>query len=348
MNVVETQNLTKIYQSRQIALNGISLVVPEGAVFGLIGPNGAGKSTALRLIMGLQKPTAGTVQVFGKPMRTSSGDLRRRIGFLSQSGRFPPEMTPITYLDLTGRLLGVPAETRKPRLSALLHAVDLLQSSSQRIEHLSSGQKTRLGIAASLMNDPDLLLLDEPTIGLDPEGRNYTIALLGELKAQHKSVIVSTHVLPDADQACDYVGVINHGKLVYSGSVAEMKRLTYLNTVELILAGDVVPALNSLSAQNDAVHFERPDAHRLRVSFDHGSDFGVELGRVLETMARQGVTLTAVHPAGEMEDAFLRRLAEDRLRGFARAFEVPKDGSDGVSPPPAPLPPVPAALDDEP
>jgi ABC-2 type transport system ATP-binding protein len=331
VNVVETQNLTKIYESRQIALNGVTLTVPQGSIYGLIGPNGAGKTTALRLILGLQKPTAGTVQVFERPMLTSSGNLRRRIGFLSQTGRFPPEMTPITYLDLTGRLMGVQADIRKPRLSALLHAVDLLQASSQRIEHLSTGQRTRLGLAASLMNDPDLLLLDEPTIGLDPEGRNYTIALLKELRAHGKSVIVSTHVLPDADQACDYVAVINHGKLVFSGSVQDMKNLAYLNTVELTVAGDVGPVIHSLSAQANGLHFERPDSERLRVSFDNKSDFGVELGRVLEAFSQYGVTLTAVHPAGEMEDAFLKRLAEDRLRGFARAFEL-KGGPVALSP----------------
>ncbi len=328
VNVVDTQNLTKIYESRQIALNGVTLQVPQGSIYGLIGPNGAGKTTALRLILGLQKPTAGTVTVFERPMLISSGALRSKIGFLSQSGRYPPDMTPITYLDLTGRLLGVSADTRKPRLSALLHAVDLLQASSQRIEHLSTGQRTRLGLAASLMNDPDLLLLDEPTIGLDPEGRNYTIALLKELRSHGKSVIVSTHILPDADQACDYVGVINHGKLVFSGSVQDMKNLAYLNTVELTVDGDVAPVVNSLSAQHNGLHFERPDSQRLRVSFDHKSDFGVELGRVLEAFSQHGITLTAVHPAGEMEDAFLRRLAEDRLRGFARAFELKQSPMD--------------------
>ena len=205
----------------------------------------------------------------------------------------------------------------------MLHAVDLLQASSQRIEHLSSGQRTRLGLAAALMNDPDLLLLDEPTIGLDPEGRNYSIALLRELRSQGKSVIVSTHILPDADQACDYVGVINHGKLIYSGSVQEMKQLTYLNTVELSVSGDITPVIDNLSQiYNGMVHFDRPAPNRLKVSFDEKADFGIQLGRILEAFSQFEVKLIGIDSAGELEDAFLKRLAEDRLKGFARAFET--------------------------
>ena len=203
MDVVETHGLTKIYETRQIALNSVTLSIPKGCIFGLIGPNGAGKSTALRLIMGLQRPTAGVIKVFDEPMTLGSGHLRRRIGFLSQGGNFPTDMTPITYLDLVGKLFGIGSGIRKPRLSALLHAMDLLQASSQRIDHLSSGQRTRLGIAAALMNDPDMLLLDEPTIGLDPEGRHYTLDLFEELRSKGKTIILSTHILPDADQTCD-------------------------------------------------------------------------------------------------------------------------------------------------
>jgi ABC-2 type transport system ATP-binding protein len=321
MDVVEINELTKIYDNRLVALNTVSLKLPQGSIMGLIGPNGAGKSTALMLILGLQKPTAGSVSVFGQPMALSSGDLRSRIGFLPQSGAFPPDMSCITYLDQIGKLFGIPHELRKKRLSSLLHATDLLQASSQRIDHLSSGQRTRLGIAAALINDPDLLILDEPTVGLDPEGRAFTISLISELRRAGKTIILSTHILPDADQVCDYVAVLNQGKLIFSGPVEDMKRIAYLNTVDLTVAGEGIDiAIVAIEAKDPDTHFERLGAETVRVAFQQKGDFSEALTNVLLEFSRCGVTLRAIRQVGELEDAFLKRLSEDRLRGFSRAI----------------------------
>jgi len=231
-------------------------------------------------------------------------------------------MTPITYLDLVGKLFGMDSRIRKPRLSALLHAMDLLQASSQRIDHLSSGQRTRLGIAAALMNDPDMLLLDEPTIGLDPEGRHYTLDLFEELRGKGKTIILSTHILPDADQTCDYVGILNHGKLVFAGSVREMKQLSLDDTVDMMVEGEVDQALQTISVEVRGIKFERMGANTIRVSFDQEGEFTSVLSQVLDAFSRHGVILKNIQPAGNLEDAFLKTLAEDRRRGFARAFEV--------------------------
>jgi len=255
-------------------------------------------------------------------MTLDAGHLRRRIGFLSQGGNFPTDMTPITYLDLVGKLFGMDSRIRKPRLSALLHAMDLLQASSQRIDHLSSGQRTRLGIAAALMNDPDMLLLDEPTIGLDPEGRHYTLDLFEELRSKGKTIILSTHILPDADQTCDYVGILNHGKLVFAGSVREMKQLSLDDTVDMMVEGEVDQALQTISVEVRGIKFERMGANTIRVSFDQEGEFTSVLGQVLDAFSRHGVVLKTIQPAGNLEDAFLKTLAEDRRRGFARAFEI--------------------------
>ena len=250
---VETSNLTKIFQRRWIAANSISFKIPQGSIFGLVGPNGAGKSTTLRLILGLSHPTTGEVKVFGERMSLHTGHLRRRIGYLPQGDHYPRDMTPINYLELVGKLRGMPRKECHRRVSSLLHAVDLLSAASTRIGNLSAGMTTRMAIAASMVNEPDLLLWDEPTAGLDPTGRKYALDLIQEMKSQGKTMIISTHLLPDADNVCDYIGVLNQGKLVFFGTVREMKQIVRENVVDLGLAGDMKQFQESLSADSQVL-----------------------------------------------------------------------------------------------
>src|SRR4051795_5788821 len=176
--VVETFKLTKIYQNRQIALNDVTLRLEPGCVLGLLGSNGAGKTTLLRLLIGLHRPTAGWAKVFGKIMTPNSADLRCRIGYIPTNPQFPRGMTPITYLDYMARLFGLPAELRKPRLASLIRAVDLLSVSGDSIAGFSNGMTARLAVAASLINEPELLIWDEPTQGLDIEARRSMLNLI--------------------------------------------------------------------------------------------------------------------------------------------------------------------------
>src|SRR5437660_7906336 len=164
--VIETVRLTKIYQNRQIALNDVTLRIEPGCVLGLLGANGAGKTSLLRLIIGLHRATAGWVKVFGKVMTPNAADLRRRIGYIPTNPRFPRGMTPITYLDYMARLFGLPSDVRKPKLASLIRAVDLLRVSGDPIAGFSNGMTARLAVATSLINEPDLLIWDEPTHGL--------------------------------------------------------------------------------------------------------------------------------------------------------------------------------------
>ena len=324
MNTVHTENLTKIFDNRLIALNRVNLTIPQGTVFGLIGSNGAGKTTLLRLILGLHRPSAGTVKVFGEPVSPQTARLRQRVGFLAQSGAFPPNMTAIGFLDLVGRIFGVPKGERKARLSALIHAVDLLSASFQRIETLSTGMKTRLGIAASLINDPDFLMWDEPTVGLDPTGRKYTLDLIRALKEEGKTVILSTHILPDADQACDQLGILNHGKLIFLGTATELKRISQRNIVDLALHGDVDRLVYSISTEEEHLRCERISDEIVRVSFSDGRNLSADLPKLLETVSRHDVDILSVRTAGEIEDAFLKHLEVDRVRGFSRAYGTQK------------------------
>src|SRR6516165_3861543 len=212
--VVEAQSLTKVYQRQQIALSNVTMTVTRGCVLGLLGPNGAGKTTFLRLVLGLQRPTAGKIKVFGKTMTPNAAELRRRIGYIPTNPQFPRGMTPITYLDYMARLFGLPRDVRKPRLASLIRAVDLLRASGDPIAGFSNGMTARLAVAASLINEPDLLIWDEPTHGLDPEARRSMLELIKTL-SQQKTLIVSSHNLSDIDEVCNHAAVLSRGQLIY-------------------------------------------------------------------------------------------------------------------------------------
>ena len=235
--MVETFKLTKIYQNRQIALNDVTLRLEPGCVLGLLGANGAGKTTLLRLIIGLHRPTAGWAKVFGKTMTPNAADLRRRIGYIPTNPQFPRGMTPITYLDYMARLFGLPADVRKPRLASLIRAVDLLGASGHAIDGFSNGMTARLAVATSLINEPDLLIWDEPTHGLDPEARRSMLELIKTL-GREKTLIVSSHNLSDIDEVCNHAAVLSHGQLIYCGSLQDLKGRMRRNHFELDLEGD--------------------------------------------------------------------------------------------------------------
>lgn len=322
MPILQTHNLTKIYHNRLIAVNGVNLTVAEGAVFGLLGPNGAGKTTTIKLLLGLQTPTAGRVELFGETMTPNAAHLRQRIGYLPTNPKFPPTMTPITYLDFIGQLFGLPKEVRKPRLAALIRAVDLLPAQSQIIKSFSTGMTTRLGIAASLMNDPDLLIWDEPTAGLDPAGRKYTLDLIREL-GRTKTLIVSSHILSDIDRVCDHVGVMQDGKLIFQGTMREFKQSIRRNSVELEIDGDA-EALNALGQRMkqipEIIDFQQRGTW-MEVLFAPTAPLAAPLGKLLLTASEVGVeVLNVVSTKGQTEEAFIHLLEVEQSDGFSRAY----------------------------
>jgi ABC-2 type transport system ATP-binding protein len=325
MNVIETHNLTKIYNAEQVALNGAYLRVPGGSTFGLVGPNGAGKTTTIKLLLGLHMATAGDAQLFGERMTPNATHLRRRVGFLPTNPQFPRDMNPIQYLDFVGKLFSIPAETRKPRLAALLRAVGLLGASAQKIKSFSTGMTTRLGIAASLMNDPELLIWDEPTAGLDPEGRKYTMQLIHEL-GQSRTILVSSHDLGDIERVCDHIGIMSDGKLIFNGPLGEMKKFTRPNVIQLELEGDLDGLCKKLVATYPALQFEREPA-MLRLHFPLEKPLSNELAGVLTLLAESGVRLRGIHSLrDDMVDAFIRLLEEERAHGFSRILHLEPAG----------------------
>ncbi len=321
--VVETDQLTKIYQNRQIALNDVTLKLEPGSVLGLLGHNGAGKTTLLRLILGLHCPTAGWVRLFGQKMTPNAASLRCRIGYIPTNPQFPSGMTPITYLDYIARLFGLPAEARKPRLASLIRAVDLLGASGDRIENFSNGMIARLAVATSLINEPDLLIWDEPTLGLDPEARRSMLELIKTL-ARDKTLIIASHNLSDIDEVCNHAAVLSHGHLIYFGSLQDLKGRMKRNHYEFELEGDqkaITRALQALKGMSD-FKFVNLKQRRLEIRMSEEINNTNALANIFMTFADSKVTVISIRSVGmQTEQAFLDLVEEEASRGFTRAYK---------------------------
>ncbi|MGL6096820.1 MAG: ATP-binding cassette domain-containing protein [Fimbriiglobus sp.] len=320
--VVETGHLTKIYQNRQIALNDATLSIEPGSVLGLLGPNGAGKTTFLRLILGLHRPTAGWAKVFGRTMHANAADLRRRIGYIPTNPQFPKGMTPISYLDYIGRLFGMPRDARKPKLAALIRAVDLLGHAGDPIAYFTPGLTSRLAVAASLINEPDLLIWDEPTHGLDIEARRSMLELIKTLAAE-KTLILSSHNLSDVDEVCNHACVLNKGQLIFHGSLQDLKGRIRKNHYELDLEGDqksITKAIAVLKAMKEVVSATLRH-RRLDLKLTDDTPNTAVLAQIFQAMFDGKVTLVSVRSVGmQTEQAYLDLVEREEQRGFTRLY----------------------------
>lgn len=330
---IRTEHLTKIYGGRVIAVNDMSLEVPQGSVYGLLGPNGAGKTTTLRLLLGLQRPTAGTAEVFGEKCSVHSISARRQIGYLPTHPSLPGHLRPVEYLELLGKLCRIPPQIRKPRLTSLLRAVGLLGATDQKIQTFSTGMRTRLGIAASLLADPPLLLWDEPTAGLDPAARRFTLDLISEM-AKTRTVLVATHILSDIDQICDHVGVMHEGRMIFSGAMRDMKQRLRRDDFTLEFEGQPgsIQTLVEQSSCIKGIETRLRDAHALIVEVSEGYSRASALAELLQMADSTGLSLQTIGSRqNETEHAYLQLLQEDSAHGFRR-FDLQGGDSDDALP----------------
>jgi len=222
---VETQGLTKEFRvgfwgKRVRVLSDLNLEVREGEVFGYLGPNGAGKTTTLKLITGLLKPTSGSVRIFGRDCWDFS--IKRKVGFLPENPYFYEYLTGRELLNFYGQLVGLRPGERRETIERLAKHVHLSAALDLPLRKYSKGMLQRIGLAQALLNDPDLILLDEPMSGLDPIGRREIRDLIIELKGQGKTVFFSSHIIPDVELLCDRVGILVGGCLVAQGPVDQM------------------------------------------------------------------------------------------------------------------------------
>jgi len=317
---IRTEHLTKVYGQRVVAVNDLTWEVPHVAIYGLLGPNGAGKTTTIRLLLGLQRPTAGSAQVFGHRCGVNATSVRSLIGYLPTHPALPGHMRPIEYLDLLGKLHRLPREIRRPRLTSLLRAVGLLGATEQRIQTFSTGMRTRLGIAASLLADPPLLVWDEPTAGLDPAARRFTLDLIRELGA-NRTIVVATHILSDIDQICDHIGVMLEGRMIFSGSMHDMKRRLRRDDFCLELDGDATEIEHVAAEANQlqGITARLRDPRTVFVEVANGRSRAGAIAEVLRLVETRRLSLHSIRSGlNDTEDAYLQLLQEDHAHGFRR------------------------------
>ena len=237
--MLEAAGLRKSYGTRA-AVTDVSLRVRPGEVLGLLGPNGAGKSTTIGMISGLTLPDAGTVALEGAALAVDPDGFRRRIGLVPQDLALFEDLTALANLELFGALYGIPRPRLRERAAEVLAVVGLRDRGRDRPSTFSGGMKRRLNIACALVHDPDVLLLDEPTAGVDPQSRNAIFDNLESLKRQGKALVYTTHYMEEAERLADRIVIIDHGRVVASGTLAELTAmLPAAQTLELDVDGAV-------------------------------------------------------------------------------------------------------------
>ena len=246
--IVETRELTKRY-TNLVALDHLTLTIPEGAIYGFIGPNGAGKTTTMRILTALLRPSSGEAWVAGLPVTRDPKAIRRLVGWMPDSFGVYDNMKAWEYLDFFAASYGVPEARRKQQIDELLSLVDLSNKRDEYVMGLSRGMKQRLSLARTMAHDPKLLILDEPASGLDPRARIELRELLKELRALGKTIMISSHILTELAEMCTHIGIIEAGRLLVTGEVGQiLHSLQPHRTIEIHVLADAERAVELLRA----------------------------------------------------------------------------------------------------
>ncbi|MGE5402929.1 MAG: ABC transporter ATP-binding protein, partial [Ignavibacteriales bacterium] len=296
MNVIEIRNLTKYYGKARGIID-VSFDVAEGEIFGFIGPNGAGKSTTIRMLLSLIKPTSGSIEIFGKPLHANRIDILRRIGAIVEKPDFYLYLSAYKNLEMLGRISGT--DTSRKRIMEILELVGLDKRYSSKVKTFSHGMKQRLGIAQALLHDPDLIILDEPTTGLDPQGMKEIRDLIIYLSRERgKTVFLSSHILPEVEIVATRMIIISKGKTRVEGTVQELLNSGSLKVTFRV--GDTEKALSLLNGS----------AWREKLTSQANSDmfFSLkqeEISELNRFLVSNDIPVNAVIPMRSLEDYFL-------------------------------------------
>ena len=290
---VVIEDLTKCYASDVLAVDHLDLSVASGSVFGLLGPNGAGKTTTMRMLVGLIRPTSGRVRLFGELVRPGAAMLRR-VGVLVEGPGFVPHLSGRENLELFWRAGGAPM--RESNLDEALDIADLGEAVNRKYKTYSHGMRQRLGLAQALLGTPELLIIDEPTDGLDPQQMRQTREVLRRVAAGGTTVLVSSHLLSEVEQVCDHVAVMNKGHLVAVGAVSDLMDAASSVYLEV----DDIPTAMTVLGSTRGVTTVAHEGRGLSLELD-----GVERKAVVAALVGGGVGVEVITARHQLEDAFI-------------------------------------------
>ncbi len=294
---IRLEALTKVYRGGKRALDSVSLEVPRGSLFGLLGPNGAGKSTLINILAGLATKTSGRAEVWGFDIDAAPRQARACLGVVPQELLFDAFFTPFETLELQAGLYGVPRAKRRTR--DLLQAVRLADKAHAYARTLSGGMKRRLLIAKALVHDPPVVILDEPTAGVDIELRQMLWSYVRALHAGGTTVVLTTHYLQEAEELCDRIAIMNHGRILIDTDTPTLLASAREKRIDLVLDCD----LDAPPALAGALRVELPAPRRLAITYDKTA---TQAGALLSALTERGLGIVDVSTSeADLEDVFL-------------------------------------------
>jgi len=312
--MIQVDNLTKRY-GPVTAIQDVSFSVDKGRIVGFLGPNGAGKSTTMKILSCFMPATGGTARVAGYDVFSQSLEVRRRIGYLPESAPLYPDLSVSSYLDFVAEIKGVGRAERRGRVADVMERCFITDMQNRLIGKLSKGYRQRVGLAQALLGDPEVLILDEPTIGLDPKQISEIRALIRSLAGQH-TVILSTHILPEVSMVCDGIVIINHGRIVAQGTESELVQQVFPTArIEVRVtnaSGDVGGALRAVPG---VVAVEPLAARDGSVGFVVESERDRDVrGDLVRLVTSKNWALQELHQVGmSLEEVFIRVVAGEQV-----------------------------------
>ncbi|MGB6778157.1 MAG: ABC transporter ATP-binding protein [Planococcus citreus] len=302
--MLKTEQLTKKFKDT-IAVDDVSLVLRQGESVGLLGPNGAGKSTAIAMISTLMKPSSGDVKLNGKSVLKKPGEMRRVLGVVPQKIALYEELSAYENLKFFGRLYGLSGNELEQRIDYVLELVGLADRKKELVKNYSGGMQRRVNLAAAMMHEPEVLIMDEPTVGIDPQSRNHLLETIRKLNQDEgMTVLYTSHYMEEVEKLCDRVYIMDHGKVIAEGTKEELKAILSDQETVLIDFDQSYPELFTKLSEIEGVQQATAEEHSLKLIIPKGTRLLAALFHEAERYGAQVVNVNVQTPT--LEDVFLR------------------------------------------